>query len=263
MRVVARRWLLALVAATPLALAGCTGGAATDGPTCSDGVANGGEADVDCGGPCAPCQIGATCSAPGHCASGACCSGSCRDLQADAGNCGTCGAACSLANAASTCAAGSCAIVSCAAGFDDCDGSGANGCEVGHGQGLSGYAGGICGDGSCGFLCPGSSWRPLLSAAGRTERTFTVSLDECSACTASLHLRATLTPPPGFDYDLRVEGDGGVVSSRNPGYAVEQVTYTRTDDPLVNDGHDVNVEVIYVSGAGCGEWTITLEGTDC
>ncbi|CAF4161734.1 unnamed protein product, partial [Rotaria sordida] len=44
-------------------------------PTCNDGVANGGETDVDCGGPCAPsnpCNIGQECNASADCATGIC-----------------------------------------------------------------------------------------------------------------------------------------------------------------------------------------------
>jgi hypothetical protein len=47
-------------------------------PTCTDGVENGGETDVDCGGPtCAPCADGHTCAAGGDCQSGDCQSGAC------------------------------------------------------------------------------------------------------------------------------------------------------------------------------------------
>src|SRR6185295_5478105 len=45
-------------------------------------------------------------------------------------NCGTCGSACSRANATPTCATGSCAISSCSAGFGNCDAMDPNGCEV-------------------------------------------------------------------------------------------------------------------------------------
>lgn len=37
-------------------------------PTCTDGEQNGGETDVDCGGPCAPCALGGGCASQHDCA---------------------------------------------------------------------------------------------------------------------------------------------------------------------------------------------------
>jgi hypothetical protein len=47
-------------------------------PSCSDGIKNGGESDVDCGGPCPPCESGLGCGGGGDCASGICDSSTCR-----------------------------------------------------------------------------------------------------------------------------------------------------------------------------------------
>src|SRR5205823_6103955 len=61
--------------------ADCKGGlcvANTCAPTCSDGVKNESEGDVDCGGPsCAKCADGKTCSAASDCASNVC-AGTCK-----------------------------------------------------------------------------------------------------------------------------------------------------------------------------------------
>ncbi|MCC6217737.1 MAG: SUMF1/EgtB/PvdO family nonheme iron enzyme [Polyangiaceae bacterium] len=51
---------------------GGSGGAA---PSCYNGTKDSNEKDVDCGGPCGPCSLGRTCSAPADCASGWCDSG--------------------------------------------------------------------------------------------------------------------------------------------------------------------------------------------
>ncbi|CAF4181308.1 unnamed protein product, partial [Rotaria sordida] len=53
----------------------CNSSNQCDGPSCSDGILNQGEADVDCGGPCAPgktCEIGQHCNISTDCTSGTC-----------------------------------------------------------------------------------------------------------------------------------------------------------------------------------------------
>jgi hypothetical protein len=50
-------------------------GAADSGPSCSDGMKNGTETDIDCGGGCAGCATGKMCTAPADCAAGASCTG--------------------------------------------------------------------------------------------------------------------------------------------------------------------------------------------
>lgn len=55
----------------------------TDGVTCRDGMHNGDETDVDCGGQCgATCIPGATCSMGTDCLSGGCVAGVCNDALA-------------------------------------------------------------------------------------------------------------------------------------------------------------------------------------
>jgi hypothetical protein len=49
----------------------CTGGVCQTA-SCTDGVNNGDETDVDCGGACGPCANGAGCVAPSDCTSGLC-----------------------------------------------------------------------------------------------------------------------------------------------------------------------------------------------
>jgi hypothetical protein len=65
------------------------GGTACDGSgncapaTCSDGLKNEGESDVDCGGPCPPCADGKTCGTGTDCASLVCSGGLCISGCAD------------------------------------------------------------------------------------------------------------------------------------------------------------------------------------
>jgi hypothetical protein len=46
-------------------------------PTCDDRAQNQGESDVDCGGPCAPCEPNLKCTAPADCATASCTAGFC------------------------------------------------------------------------------------------------------------------------------------------------------------------------------------------
>jgi hypothetical protein len=80
-------------------------------PTCEDGVQNGAETGVDCGGSgaCARCKKGEGCNTEADCVAGATCTpgaggstcdcavsctGNCTDLATDFHNCGTCGRSC-------------------------------------------------------------------------------------------------------------------------------------------------------------------------
>lgn len=60
--------------------AGGTGG--VDGPTCSDGIKNDTETDVDCGGAiCSGCSLGNTCLINADCGEGLCDAGTCADVK--------------------------------------------------------------------------------------------------------------------------------------------------------------------------------------
>lgn len=70
----------------------CTSGVCSpDGtcafPACNDGVLNGQEVDVDCGGNCAECADGQSCNTGSDCASGSCSDGVCGSLQGIGGAC--------------------------------------------------------------------------------------------------------------------------------------------------------------------------------
>jgi plastocyanin len=45
--------------------------------SCSNGLRDGDETDIDCGGACAPCAVGLQCAAAPDCASGLCTAGRC------------------------------------------------------------------------------------------------------------------------------------------------------------------------------------------
>ncbi len=62
----------------------CQNGTCGLGQTCDDGIKNGNETDVDCGGSCgATCANDRSCQGNGDCASGHCCDGACRECCDD------------------------------------------------------------------------------------------------------------------------------------------------------------------------------------
>jgi len=69
-----RHRLAALASALAVtSLAACGGGGSTPAASCSDGLRNGAETAVDCGGPtCTPCPAGQACASPRDCLSGVC-----------------------------------------------------------------------------------------------------------------------------------------------------------------------------------------------
>lgn len=137
-------------------------------PTCSDGIKNGGETGVDCGGgTCPACPLGQGCASNTDCQATTICSGGtcvCGAGQADCNgmpidgcetnitsnpnNCGGCGMVCSLPNATNSCVASQCAVASCNTGFKNCNGLNADGCEINSTNNNNNC-------GLCGLTCPG------------------------------------------------------------------------------------------------------------
>jgi hypothetical protein len=56
----------------------CQSGRCQTIPTCTDGIQNQGESDIDCGGPCPRCANGRTCASRDDCASAYCVGGTCQ-----------------------------------------------------------------------------------------------------------------------------------------------------------------------------------------
>ena len=153
-----------------------------------------------CGRNCALAHTAVTSCVAGACAVASCAanfadcdrdatSGCEANLQTDNANCGACGRACVLANAASTCTAGACAVTTCNAGFRDCNGVAIDGCEVNTQTdnancgacGVTCTAGRVCSGGVCGTTCAS----PLVTC-GVAPATYcsNTSIDpsNCGAC---------------------------------------------------------------------------------
>jgi hypothetical protein len=161
---------------------------------CSDQEQNEGETDLNCGGPCPPCELGQMCAAPGDCVTGFCnentsrCEGcvdqeDCDHLGLVCADDGICklplGAVCETADA---CASGYCASVCCDRG---CGGS-LNECEscVAASTGLDdGTCGPVADRIPCGggYACEDGDVIGNMCLAGLCEET----VEECGAYACS------------------------------------------------------------------------------
>jgi hypothetical protein len=119
-------------------------------PSCSNGIQDGNETGVDCGGgTCPACALGGGCLQNTDCVGSTVCSaGQCvcagglsncdgnpangceANTSNDVVNCGSCNVVCTGQNATPGCMAGQCTIGACNPGFADCDAMSGNGCEV-------------------------------------------------------------------------------------------------------------------------------------
>jgi hypothetical protein len=141
----------------------CTGTCDPGFRDCDNSLSNGCETNVrtltscgGCGTPCAYANAATSCTS-GSCSLSSCNAGygNCNGLPSDGcetrlnttGDCGQCGRACNLANAAPSCSSGACRVSSCNSGFGNCDGRADNGCEVN-------LANSNANCGSCNFACP-------------------------------------------------------------------------------------------------------------
>jgi hypothetical protein len=153
----------------------CTAGACgVQMPSCTDGVKDGHETDVDCGGPqCMPCMTGKICLVDADCIHGdTCTAGICQPAQTcfnvttDPLNCGACGNVCSSNNITHpTCSGGVCNGV-CNAGYADCNNNKlTDGCETN-------LASDPLNCGACGVLCPmGGTCHQGVCTAGQPTCT--------------------------------------------------------------------------------------------
>jgi cysteine-rich repeat protein len=106
-----------------LVAAGCS---SQPDPTCTDGIHNGDETDIDCGGGCSPCADSLGCSAPGDCHSQVCESGVCTAPRCGDGVINQAGEVCDEGGPSATCNA-DCTSATCGDGVvnpaagEECD----------------------------------------------------------------------------------------------------------------------------------------------
>ena len=161
---------------------------------CSDGIQNGSETDVDCGGSCTECGFTQTCEVPADCVATTTCfpgldrcycsagRNDCNFDLADAcetettndpANCGSCGNVCSSTNGASSCVNSQC-VMDCNTGFGDCDGKDYTGCETNTGDDIYNC-------GSCGHFCPWPNGAMPICSASQCDFTCYTGYGDCDA----------------------------------------------------------------------------------
>ena len=202
------------------AVEACTAGACAV-TSCSSGfancdglAANGCETALNTAANCGGC--GTMCLLPNaisSCGSGSCvlltCSGgfgNCDGLLANGcetalnslTNCGGCGLACDVPNAAESCASGICTLTTCNSGFANCDGGTGNGCETSTSTLTNcGGCGVICDRANAAESCSSGSCTLGACTAGHANcdgdasngcETPTTTLTNCSGCGVSCNL---------------------------------------------------------------------------
>ena len=158
-------------------------------------------------------------------------------------------------------------------------GEGGAGAEGGGGSGGEGGAGGEC-DYTAPATCSGAeglaeiagdTGNDVRTAMGDTSRFFRVYVAEAVSSPVdypALSYTASLSSPPGMDYDLYVYtgDDSSPDCQAQPTKASgtpEQTGDTWGDSIGSEDGTWLTLEVRYVSGTACGpqsSWTLTIAG---
>lgn len=166
-----------------------------------------------CGGAGVPNQCGCSCDVPNAtttCHAGVCKIEDCADgfgdcdSKADTGceaefakspaHCGSCGNACSFANATASCESGTCKLAACSGSYGNCDGQESNGCETNLDTALShcGACASACSLANAAESCVGGSCKLGACSSGYgncdgkdstgCETNLNTNLSHCGAC---------------------------------------------------------------------------------
>ncbi len=212
------------------------------------------------------------------------------DLSTSNANCGACGATCPEGY---TCEAGSCVPVSdtdgdgvpdqldncpnianpdqadadgdgigdvcevCPDNYLDCNGDPSDGCET-----YMGYVGGVIYLGNM----AGDEGQDVISTQNYGYKLFQVNINEESDLLNDLSVSFHLNPSVLNEYDLKVydgnPSNGGALlgQSINPGWNQELVKVEWEDGLFTDDSKVLFVEVIYITGNNCENYTLEIKG---
>lgn len=172
-----------------------------------------------------------------------------------AGNCTNC--ADRFPNAAGSCGSGDCIIGACNPGWANCDADPKTGCEVhlDNNKGSFSSAAGlsdICGDNGC---------KAGDTKQARGEEWFKIKVKECSGWSVDLEFEATLKSPVNTNYDLYLYDSGRRLKKSSTNTTTDDtVKFSWKDRAGKSDTRTLYLEVRYVSGVGCGKWTLSTRG---
>jgi len=209
--------------------------------TCDDGVRNGGESDVDCGGPCLPCAVGGACVRSQDCESGSCTGALCRaPLCTDGVHNGSetdidCGGPCLPCEAGASCRidadcqTGVCTGDQCAS--PACDDGVLNGMET---------------DVDCGGPClPCAQGARCRASSDCRDGWCDTATSTCALATSCDALRRTGIDADGT-YPLDLSGDGVATQAycympadRDEGWTLISVISTPASDRQTVDRHPI------------------------
>ncbi|EYF06307.1 Hypothetical protein CAP_2185 [Chondromyces apiculatus DSM 436] len=141
-----------------------------------------------CGTQCTVANGSPLCS-NGTCQVGACAQGyaNCDNNPANGceihvannpGNCGACGATCTVANSTPACVGGTCQVGTCNAGYGDCDGSAATGCETN-------LQNNVASCGACGNTCTAANGTPACTNGACTIASCNAGWGNCDGNAAN------------------------------------------------------------------------------
>jgi hypothetical protein len=144
--------------------------------------------------------------------------------------------------------------------MSNCDGNAANGCELPLDTNPS------CTSAALGGTVSGDAASSTLTINGNGERRFFfhVTENDTGISTNDLSVRFTLNESPGVDYALEAGCDGCSVHTSNSG--TPATVTLRWDElsgfplPTSESGRDVFVNVVYLNGSACGQWTLQAQG---
>jgi len=226
-----------------------------DAPTCTDGVRNGTESDVDCGGECGSCDVGEGCLTGADCAEGVCDGGAClaaacddgvwngieTDIDCGGGECSPCGAGDTCAGpedcVSGVCEGETCQDPTCNDGIQngvetdvDCGGAECGDCARGS----------TCdSDDDCaGSVCFGGTCERVLYVRGTatTEDGAVETFAEQQLIRVDFRSQPTVTNYDGTRQSLPVSDGTFVTSNISDSLPSAQVTIAGVDLPGLNGG---------------------------
>jgi hypothetical protein len=192
-----------------------------------------------------------------------------NDTSQDPNNCGSCGTVCTNAHGGRACSGGVC-TPTCSYGWQDCDNNPNNGCETTRLNSASVCNGAMEHDVIDLGVVAGDDTGSSTTRSDHTEGWYHVKVAETSDGLNDLNVKVTFTNPPGVRFGVCGTCyfcGSGVMKCMNPPPAAGDtgtIYFGSDDDPLSDDSFGLELQVYYISGNGtsCGDWNMSIAGTE-